>query len=88
MKEIIPENETLIFNCPHCEETIIVYLPELNCKIFRHGVFKNNLKQIDPHLPKHNCDHLFNLGLIYGCSFPFIIIVENGKYFVDKCGYI
>lgn len=87
MKEIIPENNTLIFECPHCAEPVIVYLPELNCRIFRHGTFKHNLKQIDPHLPKHNCDHLFNLGLIFGCGKPFEIIIENNKYFVTICEY-
>lgn len=88
MKEIFPEDNTLIFECPHCSEPVIVYLPELNCKIFRHGMFKHNLKQIDPHLPKFACDDIVARNLIYGCASPFIIIEENGRYFVDKCGYI
>lgn len=88
MKEIFPENNILIFECPHCFEAVIVYIEELNCKIFRHGLYKNNLKQIDPHLPKNQCDKLFNLSLVYGCAKPFQIIIQNGKYYVDKCDYI
>ena len=40
----------LIVNCPHCNEFIII--EEINCKIFRHGVFKNTRIQIDPHSSK------------------------------------
>ena len=34
----------IIINCPHCNQCIEVI--ELNCKIFRCGVFKKNMKQI------------------------------------------
>jgi DNA-directed RNA polymerase subunit RPC12/RpoP len=36
--------------CPHCNGTVMV--KQLNCKIFRHGVFKKNGKQINPHAKK------------------------------------
>ena len=45
-------DDHIIVNCPHCEEPILIMLNELNCKIFRHGIYKHNHKQIDPHLPK------------------------------------
>jgi long-chain acyl-CoA synthetase len=48
----------IIIQCPHCKEYIQVFKNEFNCKIFRHGVFKSNLKQIDPHLKKEDCDLL------------------------------
>ena len=59
-------------NCPHCLS--IVEIQEINCSIFRHGVYKLNYWQIDPHLNKEQCDYLFNNNLIYGCGKPFCII--------------
>jgi len=61
----------LIVKCPHCFEEILIYKNEINCAIFRHGVYKKNYNQIDPHLNKTECDNLFNAGLIYGCGKPF-----------------
>ena len=42
----------LLKKCPHCKN--IVYLPisELNCKNYRNGVYKETLKQNDPHIKK------------------------------------
>ena len=78
----------LLKKCPHCQN--IVYLPisELNCKIYRHGVYKETLKQIDPHMKKEECDRLAMEGLIYGCGKPFKIIEENRRYKIFKCEYI
>jgi len=61
---------------------------ELNCKIYRHGVYKNSLEQIDPHMKKVDCDRLARDGLIYGCGKPFKITVEEGKYEISVCDYI
>ena len=52
---------------------IIINIKDFNCKIFRHGVYKNNNKQIEPHLNIKECDRLFNEKLIYGCGKPFKI---------------
>lgn len=76
----------MIINCPHCNEYIEII--ELNCGIFRHGVYKSNDEQIDPHLSKENCDYLFNNNLIYGCSKPFQIIIDENKIEVKICDYI
>ena len=35
--------EYIIFNCPHCKQIVQVLKKEFNCKIFRHGIYKNNL---------------------------------------------
>ena len=43
-------NDEKIIQCPHCHEDIIMI--KLNCGIFRHGIFKIDYKQIDPHCPK------------------------------------
>lgn len=72
----------LIVQCPHCEMFIEVL--ELNCKIFRCGIYKDTYLQIPPHLPKEECDRLFCENLIYGCGRPFIITENIPK----KCDYI
>ena len=42
--------------CPHCQKTILIMSNEINCAIFRHGAYKHNLKQINPHEKKEICD--------------------------------
>jgi hypothetical protein len=73
----------LIVTCPHCNIPIII--DELNCKIFRHGVFKNTNQQINPHASKIECDDYITNDLIYGCGKPFKIIDNNN---VEICDYI
>lgn len=72
--------------CPHCDELILI--EKLNCCIFRHGVFKNSHKQINPHLNKKECEMLVKENKIYGCGKPFKIIVENNIYKTIVCDYI
>jgi hypothetical protein len=81
----------ILVKCPNCD--IYIEVLQLNCKIFRCGILKNNGSQINPHLPKSECDKLFNSGKIFGCSKPFKIIEkksENGEidYSSEICGYI
>ena len=80
-------DETLVFNCPHCKQEIIVLYKEINCKIFRHAVYKHNFEQINPHLPKIECDELFINDKVYGCAKPFELVFNNGKWFVTICEY-
>lgn len=82
------EEEYIIVNCPHCNNPIMIYLKEINCSIFRHGIYKDTNKQIDPHLDKENCDKLLKQDLIYGCSKPFKLIKNNDIYSVEICDYI
>lgn len=65
----------MIIQCPHCNQTIEVI--ELNCCIFRCGIYKATFQQIDPHSPKEQCDSLVNNNLIYGCGKPFKIEKKN-----------
>lgn len=89
MKEYKIENNTLFFECPSCSDFVIVMKDEINCSIFRHGVYKDSGMQIDPHMPKEQCEKLHISNMIYGCSNPFKIIIKNGDYFnVIKCEYI
>ena len=89
MKEYKIENNFLIFECPWCEEFVVVGKNEINCCIFRHGTFKGTGEQINPHMPKEECDRLKSLDLIYGCSKPFrVILKDDEKYLVSECDYI
>lgn len=74
----------LIVKCPHCE--LFVEIEQLNCRIFRHGTFKHDGKQINPHLPKQECERLYKNNLIYGCGKPFQI--PHGKQEAIICDYI
>lgn len=77
-------DNALVFECPHCKILIMVYSNELNCKIFRCGVYKNSGEQIPPHSDKKTCDELFEKNLIYGCGKPFMI--KDNK--AIECEYI
>ena len=71
------ENYILI-QCPHCMQYMELIKNEINCAIYRHGMFKINGDQIDPHTPKDICDKLVENNLIYGCGKPFQLF-ENKK---------
>jgi len=82
----------LVVECPHCKYPILI--EELNCRIFRHGVFKINGTQINPHASKELCDFYVKNSLILGCSKPFQIIqnknsINNDDTFIAViCDYI
>ena len=91
----------VLVDCPHCKLPIFVYRKDFNCCIFRHGVFKSTLQQIDPHLPKPHCDYLKQNDLIIGCGKPFRLVnkthtnktnntnnTSNINIVAVPCGYI
>jgi hypothetical protein len=84
-------NNDIIIFCPHCNEPILI--EKLNCRIFRHGIFKENGLQIPPHSSKEDCDNLIENNKIFGCGKPFEIIVkikENSnefEYIPEICDY-
>lgn len=80
--------DTLILKCPHCDNYVYIHKSELNCHIFRHGIYKDSFKQIDPHMKKEECDYLSRNKLIYGCGKPFKIVKSEGKYNIEICEYI
>jgi hypothetical protein len=65
--------------CPTCG--IGIEIISVNCGIFRCGVYKSTGVQIDPHMPKVQCDAIKDQ--IYGCATPFKWV--DGK--LVKCGY-
>ena len=66
--------------CPHCG--IGIEVVEVNCAIFRCGIYKDTFQQLPPHLPEAECNAVRDR--IYGCSRPFRWV--NGK--LEKCDYI
>ena len=72
--------------CPHCHCQIIIQ--EVNCQIFRHGIYKSSGDQINPHASKEECDELSIKGLIYGCGKPFRIDLVQDKWIATICDYI
>ena len=79
---------SIYINCPHCKQVIEVLKSQFNCKIFRHGGFKDTYTQIDPHLPKVQCDKLVAENKIYGCGKPFRLVIEGNKFKTEICDYI
>ena len=79
------DNNYIIEDCPNCGEPVQLFLNELNCKIFRHGVYKKSGQQIDPHLDEKSCNSLKNKNKIYGCGKPFRV---NDFLKLEKCDYI
>ena len=86
----MPSIEMLNIICPHadCKLSVIIDPREINCAIFRHGVYKKTGCQMSPHAPKQYCDQVFKQGLIYGCGKPFKLIKTDGKIVAVVCDYI
>jgi len=83
------EDIHICVSCPHCYNYIIIYKKDINCAIFRHGIFKDSYKQITPHLSKVECDDLSAKSKIYGCGKPFRLIQDDqNNYQAEVCGYI
>lgn len=79
----------LSFPCPHCGLLFEVLESELRCRIFRHAVMRADMKQLNPHAPKVECDRVVREGLVFGCAKPFRIDGDpKSGYRVSICGYI
>ena len=82
-------NKDIYVTCPHCDKPIMVYMKDINCAIFRHGVLKETRKQIDPHSSKNICVVLAMESKIYGCGKPFKLVRKDSiSYSAEKCEYI
>ena len=82
------ELNAYVFNCPQCDLKVQVLSSEMACCIFRHAYFKQNFQQINPHMPKAECDRLQEQGLIYGCGKPFQIFKDPEGFYAKECDYI
>ena len=77
-----------VFTCPHCQGSVIVQHNELNCRIFRHGIYKHNGEQMHPHTPREECDRLAQQGLIIGCGQPFRVDGDGAAAVAVVCDYV
>jgi hypothetical protein len=78
------DGDTYIVLCPHCVTLALIHEQNVNCGIFRHGVFKRTGQPIPPHSPKELCDRLLARDLIDGCGKPFRF---DGRT-ITACDYI
>lgn len=78
------DSDIFYFECPHCSLLCQVPRSEIRCTIFRHAVFKNNSRFVDPHASKEKCEEWLKNDLVYGCAKPFKFDGIN----VEICGYI
>lgn len=86
-------DDFLLFNCPNpqCNQLIYVKIKEINCQIFRCGIFIGNNQQVAPHSSKSDCDKYLENNMIYGCARPFYFVknLENVfSSYVILCDYI
>lgn len=88
MKVNIIDNNILLFNCPHCKDLVQVNINDINCHIFRHAIYKNSGKQINPHSCKEKCESLVKQKLVFGCAKPFRIDKIGKHYIISICDYI
>lgn len=79
-------NDPLIFLCPHCN--MWVEIVEINCGIFRHGVYKQTGIQMPPHAPRAQCDDAVTGDLIWGCGRPFEIYTDGVEKKIRSCDYV
>ena len=81
-------SSNIIVNCPHCNIPIIIAVNDLNCRIFRHAVYRHNMQPIDPHASKETCTQLLQTNKIWGCGGPFRIVNKNEEEIAEICDYI
>lgn len=81
------DRDLYIFPCPQCGLLVTVLRSEINCAIFRHAVYKDGFTQVDPHLPKVDCDLLIQQGNIYGCCKPYELYETSNGWQARRCTY-
>ena len=86
VNKITLDNNYYVYKCPHCGIQCITAINEVNCKIFRCGIFKETYNQINPHATKPECDAYVLQNRIYGCAKPYIIDINNMLIF--PCDYV
>ena len=69
--------------CPHCQ--MFVWIEQVNCRIFRHAVYKENNEPIPPHSSEDECRRLVAENKVWGCGKPFRL---SETYEPEICDYI
>ena len=91
---IMSDNDYIYLECPHCNQMMGLVRQEINCAIYRHGVYKDTGEQMDPHEKQERCEYLAKNKLIYGCGKPFQLFENKNpttgyiEYYIEKCDYI
>lgn len=73
----------IVFQCPYCNQTLIVDSTEINCGIFRHAFDTHSGKQADPHTTKEEMKLLLSMPHVIGCGNAFQI----RKGIVSACSW-
>lgn len=82
------DSQMFVFNCPHCLGTITVHVSEVNCRIFRHAVYKSTGEPVNPHASQQELNMLLQTNQVYGCAKPFRIVQVGGVGHAESCDYI
>ena len=82
---VILENGVYRYICPHCELLTEVHEKELNCCIFRHGVYQQTYKPINPHASQQEVQRLKLDNAIIGCGGPHQLKLIDGQWTVHPC---
>jgi hypothetical protein len=69
-------------NCPKCDGTVVI--TRMNCKIFRHAIYKNTGKQVGPHSKNKYIQKLIDNGKIYGCGCQFRIVNDVPEIYNEE----
>ena len=77
-----------IFTCLHCNQPFLIYFKDFNCKILRHGVYRDTKQYMNPHASKEECEQLVKEEKIYGCGKPLRIVKKGDGYDLEICDYI
>ena len=74
-----------ILPCPHCWGMVQLPKKQLNCRIYRHALYKTG-RQVSPHAKKERIEKLLREGKIIGCGMPFKFndFTKN----IEKCDWI
>lgn len=70
--------DDLVISCAHCKGTIVVNKKDINCKQFVHATYKDNqLKPVNPHASKQQCEELKAKDEVYGCANAFALVQDD-----------
>ena len=72
--------DDIIVECPHCFGSVLIMKSDIRCGIFRHGIYKKNGRQINPHSSQKQCDTLLKSGKIVGCGKQFRLAYQHEHY--------
>jgi hypothetical protein len=86
--KMMKTTNTCLNICPYTDCNIGIEIIEINCAIFRCGIYKDSNTQINPHLSKDECDALKKEDKIWGCGRPFQLVTKDGNCTLIQCDYI